>query len=137
MFNQEDLSAALKCFAQAVTNFLLSPPDNTKKRNVLHFNNHNSGSKHDFYHFLTILTSFFSSTLWALSVGLSHLCIPRTSKFHFRGPPFALYSVCKIHIYLPMIALWSLLIQTSFSCIKFTNLWYKTCFVPYLIPIWT
>ena len=49
MFTQEDLSVALKCFAQAVTNFLLSS-ENTKKSHVLHFNNHNSGSKHEFYH---------------------------------------------------------------------------------------
>ena len=63
MFTQKDLSVALKCFAQAVTNFLLSSVENTKKSHVLHFNNHNSGSKHDFYHFLNILTPFFSSTL--------------------------------------------------------------------------
>ena len=49
MFTQEDLSVALKCFAQAVTNFLLSS-ENTKKSHVLHFNNHDSGSKHEFYH---------------------------------------------------------------------------------------
>ena len=29
-FTQEDLSVALKCFAQAVTNFLLSSAENTK-----------------------------------------------------------------------------------------------------------
>ena len=49
MSTQEDLSVALKCFAQAVTNFLLSS-ENTKKSHVLHINNHNSGSKHEFYH---------------------------------------------------------------------------------------
>ena len=91
MFTQEDVSVALKCFALAVTNFLLPSAENTKSH-VLHFNNHNSGSKHDFYHFLNILKPFFSSTLWALSVGLTHLCIPKTSKFHFRDPPFALCS---------------------------------------------
>ena len=63
-----------------------------KKSHALHFNNHNSGSEHNFYHFLNILIPFFSSTLWALSVGLSHLCIQRTSKFHFRGPPIRLMS---------------------------------------------
>ena len=31
MFTEEDLSVALKCFAQAVTNCLLSSADNTKK----------------------------------------------------------------------------------------------------------
>ena len=90
IFTQEDLSVALKRFAQAVTNFLLLSAENTKKSHVLHFNNHNPGNKHNFYHFLDILTTFFSSTLCALSFGLSHLCIPRTSKFlHFKGPPFA------------------------------------------------
>ena len=59
MFTQEDLSVALKFFAQAVTNFLLTSIENTKKIHVLHFNNHNSKSKHDFYRFLNILTSFF------------------------------------------------------------------------------
>ena len=62
MFTQEDLSIALKCFPQAVTNFLLSSAEKTKNSHVLHFNNHNSGSKHDFYHFLNILTPFFPST---------------------------------------------------------------------------
>ena len=38
MFTQEDLSVALKCFAQAVTNFLLSSVGNTKNSPVLHFN---------------------------------------------------------------------------------------------------
>ena len=50
-FTQENLSVALKCFAQAVTKFLLSSAENTKKSHVLHFDNHNSESKHDFYHF--------------------------------------------------------------------------------------
>ena len=63
MFTQEDLSVALKCFSQAVTNFLLLSAENTKKSHVLHFNNHNSGSKYNFYHFLNILTPFFLSTL--------------------------------------------------------------------------
>ena len=31
MFTQEDFSIALKCFAQAVTNCLLSPAENTKR----------------------------------------------------------------------------------------------------------
>ena len=81
-----------KSFAHAVTNFFLSSAENTKKSHVLHFNNHNSGSKCNFHYFVNILAPFFSSNLWALSVGFSHLCIPRTSKFHFRGPPFALCS---------------------------------------------
>ena len=48
MFTQEDLSVALKCFAQAVTNCLLSPAENTKRAMFYIFKNHNSGSKHDF-----------------------------------------------------------------------------------------
>ena len=44
IFTQKDLSIALKCFAQAVTNFLLLSAENTKKSHVSHFNNHNSGS---------------------------------------------------------------------------------------------
>ena len=63
MFTQEDLSVALKCFAQAVTNFLLLSAENTKKSHILQFNSHNSGRKHDFYHCLNILTPFFLSTL--------------------------------------------------------------------------
>ena len=63
IFTQDDLSVALKCFTQAVTNYLLPSAEDTKKSHVLHFNNHNSGSKHDFYHFLNILTPFFLSTL--------------------------------------------------------------------------
>ena len=31
MFTQEDLSVALKCVAQAVTNYLLSSAENTKR----------------------------------------------------------------------------------------------------------
>ena len=49
MFDQEGLSVALKCFSQAVSNFLLSSVKNTKNSHDLHFNNHNSGSKDDFY----------------------------------------------------------------------------------------
>ena len=49
MFTQEDLPVALKWFAQAVTNFLLPPAENTKKNHILHFNNHNSGIKHEIH----------------------------------------------------------------------------------------
>ena len=63
-----------------------------KKSHILNFNKHNSGSKHDFYHLLKILTPFFSFTLRALSVGWSRLYISRTSKFHFKGPAFVLCS---------------------------------------------
>ena len=60
MFTQEDLSVALKCFAQAITSFLLSSAENIKKSHVLYFNNHNSGSKHDFCHFLKHFNPIFS-----------------------------------------------------------------------------
>ena len=33
---QEDLSVALKCFAQVATNFLLLSAENTKRSHVLH-----------------------------------------------------------------------------------------------------
>ena len=36
-FTQEDLSLALKCFAQAMTNFLGSSAEKTKKSYVLHW----------------------------------------------------------------------------------------------------
>ena len=59
MFAQEDLSVALKCFSQAVSNYkqkiiqfirrMLSSVKNTKNSHDLHFNHHNSGSKDDFY----------------------------------------------------------------------------------------
>ena len=96
MFTQKDLSVALKCFAQAVTNFLPSSVENTKKSHILHFNNHNSGSKHDFYQFLNILTPFFSSTLWVLSVDLSISSLhSKNFKIPFRGSPicFMFWSV--------------------------------------------
>ena len=48
MFTQEDISVALKCFAQAVTNCLQSSAENAKRARVLHFNNYNSGCKHGF-----------------------------------------------------------------------------------------
>ena len=87
MFTREDLSVALKCFAQAVTNFLLLSAENAKKSHVLHFNNHNSGSKHDFYHFLNVLTPFcfiysLSSICWFISSFLS-----KNFKIPFQGFP--------------------------------------------------
>ena len=80
MFTQEDLSVALKCFAKSATIFLLPSVENTKT--AMFYALINSGSKHDFKHFLNTLNPFFKSTLWALSFGLFHICIPRTSKFH-------------------------------------------------------
>ena len=46
------------------------------------------------------MSTYFSSTLWALSVSLFHLSIPRPSKSNFRGPHFFYVLVCNIHIYL-------------------------------------
>ena len=60
MFTQEALSVALEFFTQAVTNCLLPSAERKKKSHVLHFNNNNSESKHDFSLFLDILTPFFS-----------------------------------------------------------------------------
>ena len=89
MFTQEDLSVALKCFAQAVTNFLLLSAENTKKSHVLHFNNHNSGSKHDFYHFLDIFLFIYSlsSICWFISSLRS-----KNYKIPFQGSPICLMS---------------------------------------------
>ena len=99
ILTQEDLSAALKCFTQAVTNFLLSSED-TKKSHGLHFHNHNSANKHDFYHFLNILTSFFHLLfefylLVYLIFAFQEL---QTSISWVPHLPYVL--VCKIHIYL-------------------------------------
>ena len=106
MFTQEDLSVASKCFAQAVTNFLMPSVENTKKSYVLHFNNHNSGIKHDllFKNFNPIfLIHSLSSICWfILSLHSENFKIP------FQGSPFDLYmfwSVNRIHIYLLIMAL--------------------------------
>ena len=80
MFTQEDLSVAFKFFDQAVTNCLLSSAKRTKrtmfyilKTIILEVNLIFT----IFKHFNPI---FF---MYSLSVDLSHLCIPTTSKFHF------------------------------------------------------
>ena len=69
MFIQEDLSVALKCFAQAVTNCLLSSAESTKRAM--------------FYILITItlevnmvlaLLHFLTPLLWlGLGLGLSHV----------------------------------------------------------------
>ena len=107
VFIQEDLSVALKCFSQVVTNFLLLSAENTKKSHVLNFNNHNSGSKHNFCHFLNILTPFF----FIYSLSSSYLLIYLNFAFKelqnsisgVRHLPYVL--VCKIHICLPKMTL--------------------------------
>ena len=106
MFTKEDLSVALKYFVQAVTNFLLSSAENTNKAMFyilmtisLEVNMIFTISKH--------FNPIFSSTLCELYLFIS--CISRTSKFHFRVPHLPYVLVCKIHIYSPMMTLWSLL----------------------------
>ena len=61
MFTQEDLSVALKCFAQAVTNCLLSSVENTKRAM--------------FYILITITleVSMVLALLLGLGLGLSHV----------------------------------------------------------------
>ena len=45
---QQDHSVEINYFAQTMTNFLLPPAENTKKKsNFGHFNDHNSDSKHN------------------------------------------------------------------------------------------
>ena len=91
LFTQQDLSAAFRCFAQAVTNFLLLSAVNTKKSHVLHFNNHNFGSKHDFYHFKNILTPLFSSYLQYLAICWFILTLhSKNFKIPFQGSPICL-----------------------------------------------
>ena len=89
MCTQEDLSVALKCFAEAVTNFLLSLAEKAKKSHVLYFNNHNSGSKHDFYHFINSLTPFSIYTLSYIGWFVSSLH-SKNFKIPFQGFPIYL-----------------------------------------------
>ena len=75
-----------------------------KKSHVLHFNNYDSESKLDLYHFLNILTPYFfiyylSSICWFISSLPS-----KNSKISFQGSQNVL--ACNVHIYLPM-AIWS------------------------------
>ena len=100
IFPQENLSVVLKCFDQDVANFLVSSAENTKKSHVLHFNNHNSENKHDFYHLLNILTPFFY-LLFDL-----YLLVYLIFAFQELQNSISVVShlpsvvVCKIHIYL-------------------------------------
>ena len=88
---KEDLSDALEYFAQTVTDFLLLSAEKTKNEAFWHFNNHNSGSKHD---------KHFSYTLLALSVYIFRFCISRPSKFCSMVSHFALYSgLYNTHLY--------------------------------------
>ena len=85
------------------------------------------------------MAPFFSSTLWALSVGIFPFCISRPSKFNSIGSLLSLnyVLVCKTHFCMSKMAHWSLLTSISFLYVKFANFWYITCFVPNMIPIWS
>ena len=85
-----------------------------------------------------IITPFFSSTFWALSVGIFHFRISRPSKFNFMGFLLTLHlvMVCKIHTYMPRMTLLTLLTNISFFYVTFTNVWCIKCFLPSMIPIW-
>ena len=85
------------------------------------------------------ITSFFSSTFWALSIVVFHF---KTFKIQFYVLPLLSYVlVCKMHISITKMTLSKLLTKISVFYIKFANVWYImcfgiTCFVPNLIPIW-
>ena len=97
-------SIALKCFAQA-DYFFAVISIKLKKSYILHFNNHNSGNKNDFYHFLNILTPFFHLLfdLYLLVYLISAFQELQNSISGISHLPYVL--VYKIHIYLSMMAL--------------------------------
>ena len=77
---------------------------------------------------------FFSSFLWALSVGIFHFCFSRPSKFNSMGSPSLHYVlVYNIHTCMLKITLSSLLTSVSFFYVKCANLLYITSFAPNLI----
>ena len=79
-----------------------------KKSNVLHFNNYNSGSKHDFQHFLNILTIFFH-LLFELYLLIYLIFAFQELQNFISGVPHLFYVlVCKVHTYLP-VTIWRLL----------------------------
>ena len=80
---------------------------------------------------------FFTSTLWALSIGIFYFCISRPSKFSSMGtPPFLHYvQVCKTDVNMSNMTLSSLFTWTSLFCIKFVNFLYVTWFTPNLTLI--
>ena len=89
---QQDLSGALKCFAQTVTIFFFFFFCHQQKiQKITNF---------DILKTINLevnmtnrqMTPFFSSTLWALSVGVFYFSISRPLKFISLGPHFALCS---------------------------------------------
>ena len=75
-------------------------------------------------------TLFFSSTLWALSVGIIHFSISRPSKLNsMRSPPLYVIFWYVKYLFKPVRMI-------SFFFRKLVNFWYITCFPPNLIPIW-
>ena len=105
MFTQEDLSVELECFAQAVTNFLLSSAENTEKSHVSHFNYYNFGNKHDSYHFLNILDPFFYLLFECYLLIYLIFIFQELQNFISGVLQLFFVLVCKIHIYLPMMTL--------------------------------
>ena len=105
MFTQENHLVALTCCGHIFTIFMLPSAENRKKR---HFNilititlevNMITQQMEPFFHLLFEL----------LSVGLFHLCIPKYLQNSISSVPYLHYVlVCKIHIYWPMMTLWSL-----------------------------
>ena len=64
---------------------------------------------------------FFSSTLWALSVGIFHFCISRPSKFtSVESPPLHYGLFFRIQIYMPKMGL----SIDIFFYIKYADFWY-------------
>ena len=68
-----------------------------KMSHFLLFNDHNLESKHDNY----MNDPSFSLAFWALSVGIFHFCISKSSKFSSMGslPPLYYVPVCKIYTF--------------------------------------
>ena len=77
---------------------MLSSVENSKKHHVSHFNNHNSESKHDFYHFFKHFNTIFA--------------FKKLQNFISGAPHFPYVRLCWIHFYLPMMTLWSLLTKS-------------------------
>ena len=93
-----------KCFAQARTNFLLLSAENTKKSHVLHFNNQNSVSKHDFYNFKHFNPIFYLHSEFHRLVYLI-FAFQKLQNSISAVPHLPYVLVCKTHIYLPMMTL--------------------------------
>ena len=112
---------------------MLVSAKNKKRSHFSHFNDHNSR-----VNMITKqMTPFFSSTRRALFTGIFIFAFLDLQNSVLWDPPLHYVLVCKIHIYMPKMTLWSMLKQISFFYIKSTNFWYITCFALNLIPIWS